>query len=67
MECRRISSCADTPMGGASSAATDALAALAAVNANIPNQAKNDVWVASFENRRTSAEALSNTQENCNW
>jgi|Dee2metaT_25_FD_contig_21_3065116_length_574_multi_5_in_0_out_0_2 hypothetical protein len=49
------------------SAAADAAAALAAVTAGAPVPMANDKWVPKFENRRSSAEALQMTQENCNW
>jgi hypothetical protein len=66
MECRRISnSSSDVAQPG--TAAADAAAALAAVAAGAPVQMTNDQWLASFENRRGSAEALKMTQENCNW
>jgi hypothetical protein len=67
MECRRISSGSDAALTGASSAAADAAAALAAVAAGAPVLAKSEQWVPSYENRRSSAEALQMTQENCNW
>jgi hypothetical protein len=67
MECRRISNSSAEAPPGTTSAAADAAAALAAVAAGAPVQMTNDQWLASFENRRGSAEALKMTQENCNW
>jgi hypothetical protein len=69
MDCRHrsLSVGADFAMPGANSAAADAAAALAAIAAGAPVPAKSDHWVPSYENRRSSAEALMMTQENCNW
>ena len=49
-----------------SSAAADALAAMASVTAGKPLPS-NDAWVPSFENRRDSANSLRMQQENTNW
>lgn len=72
MDSRRISSGSDAALPGANSAAADAAAALAAVAAVAAGVTPaipmvNETWVASFENRRVSAESLKMTQENCNW
>jgi len=69
MDCRHrsLSVGADFAMSGANSAAADAAAALASVAAGAPVPARSDQWVPSYENRRSSAEALMMTQENCNW
>ena len=50
-----------------SAAAADAAAAVAAIASGAPVQQVNDKWIPSFENRRSSAEALKMTQESCNW